>query len=294
MDVFKTKPGIIESIPISEESFTRATRKKKPYYSQSQHGKDAKCFAVCPLCDNPIQIIGLYKAHDEGRKPYGRHYPKDIMGLAFYDEEAYYGCYYASPERKKNVVKRKPEHATSLALYNLMREQFDRMIYVLEISTEIKISYAFAEEILTQYLCNEGWLYYETTYANLPWMLIYAMQAKPLINRWILKGGMLYQFLQENCKTVVLKDIPNGKFAKVEAKNGFVDLSFYLCNHKIAKEGESIKETYKLVIVENDTIIYERILCVEQDFLKKMISLPVQRSKRNPKLQAIAGKLMKK
>ena len=92
----------------------------------------------------------------------------------------------------------------------------------------------------------------------------------------------------------MLKDIPNGKFAKVEAKNGFVDLSFYLCNHKIAKEGESIKETYKLVIVENDTIIYERILCVEQDFLKKMISLPVQRSKRNPKLQAIAGKLMKK
>ncbi len=294
MDVFKTKPGIPESLHILEETFTNATNKQAPYYTEGEHGRNARCFAVCPLCDNPIQIIGLYKAHDEGRKPYGRHYPKDILDLANYDEEAYYGCYYANPDRKKSVIKRKPETARSMAMYNLLREQFDRLIYILETSIEIKISYAFAEEILTQYLFNEGWLFYESTYANLPWMLIYAMQAKPLINRWILKGGMLYQFLQESCKAVKLTDIPDSKFAKVEAKNGFVDLSFYLCNHKIAKDGESIKETYKLVIVENDTVIFERVISVEQDFLAKLIALPPGRSRRNPKLQKIAEGLMKK
>ena len=87
MDVFKTKPGIPESLHILEETFTNATNKQVPYYTEGEHGRNARCFAVCPLCDNPIQIIGLYKAHDEGRKPYGRHYPKDILDLANYDEE---------------------------------------------------------------------------------------------------------------------------------------------------------------------------------------------------------------
>lgn len=294
MDVFKTKPGIPESLRISEENFTNATKKQKPYYAEGRHGRNARCFAVCPLCDNPIQIIGLYKAHEEGRNPYGRHYPKDILDLADYDEEAYYGCYYANPDRKKSVIKRKTETARSMAMYNLLRDQFDRIIYILETSLELKISYAFAEELLRQYLFNEGWLYYESTYANLPWMLIYAMQAKSLINRRILKEGRLYRFLKENCQAVILTDFPNSNYAKVEAKSGFVHLNFYVCNHNITRKEETIEETYRLVIVENDKIIFERVLFVEQDFLAKLIALPPERSRRNPKLQEIAEQLMKK
>ena len=61
MDVFKTKPGIPESLHILEETFTNATNKQVPYYTEGEHGRNARCFAVCPLCDNPIQISGYTK-----------------------------------------------------------------------------------------------------------------------------------------------------------------------------------------------------------------------------------------
>lgn len=294
MDVFKTKPGLNESIIISEEQFTKATDKKIPYYLPGGTQKPPRCFAVCPMCDNPIQIIGLYKMHDEGRNPYGRHFPRDIEGLADYDEEAYYGCYYANPEKRKQVVKRSPRNVTGIALYNLLREQFDRIIYILEASIEIKISYAFAEEILRMYLLDEGWRYYDSTYDNLPFMLIYAIQAKPLVNRLIFKDGNLYNFLKEDCKAVSLEDLPDSKYAKITAKEGFVDLSFYLCNHNIKKEAESIEETYKLVVVEGEKAIYERLIKVDPDFLRKLIALPQERSRRNPKMLKIAETLMVK
>lgn len=292
MDVFKTKPGLNESIIISEENFTKATDKKIPYYMSGGAQKPPRCFAVCPICDNPIQIIGLYKRHDEGRNPYGRHFPKDIGGLAAYDEEAYYGCYYANPNQRRQVGRRNPRNVTGIALYNLLREQFDRLIYILETSIEIKISYAFAEEILRRYLLDEGWQYYDSTYNNLPFMLIYAMQAKPLINRLVLKDGSLYRFLKEDCTAVYLEDLPDSKYAKITAKEGFVGLSFYLCNHNVRKQEESIEETYRLVVVEKESIIYERLIQVDPDFLRKLIALPQEKSRRNPKMLKIAENLM--
>lgn len=48
MDVFKTKPGISESILINEENFTEKTKKQKPYYRTKEKDK-ISCRAVCPI-----------------------------------------------------------------------------------------------------------------------------------------------------------------------------------------------------------------------------------------------------
>ena len=54
--------------------------------------------AVCPACDNPIQIIGLFKREEEvKRKPYGRHTTIDLPGLTVYSEEDYLNCPYHNP-----------------------------------------------------------------------------------------------------------------------------------------------------------------------------------------------------
>lgn len=293
MNVFKTAQGIYESIQISEKTFTEATGKKQPYYVVDEQTKRARCFAVCPLCDNPIQIIGLYKAHNEGKNPYGKHFPNDIARLANYDEEAYYGCSYANPNREKKVIKRKPDNPTSKAMYELLKKQFDRLVYILEQNIEIKISIAFAEEILRIYCENEGWRYYESTYDNLPFMLIYALQAKPLVNRLILKNGELCEALKSKCNNIYFEETANDKYVKVKAESGFVNLSFYLCNHNIVKKENDIDETYRLVVTETDKIIYEKNITVDPSFLPKLMNLSSERSHRNFSMLEIAERIMR-
>ena len=59
MDTFKTKPGIPEEILITEENFANETGRQFPYAMKKNEKITYK--AVCPACDNPIQIIGLFK-----------------------------------------------------------------------------------------------------------------------------------------------------------------------------------------------------------------------------------------
>lgn len=77
MDVFKRFPYIKESILISEKNFSEYTKKAKPYYS-SVNGI-GKYYAVCPVCDNPIQIIGLYKSEEGERE---RHLENTIKVIS--------------------------------------------------------------------------------------------------------------------------------------------------------------------------------------------------------------------
>lgn len=58
-------------------------------FCQVNASGDKSYFAVCPACDNPIQIIGLYKKSERTDKPYGKHYPRSIPKLAEYNHEAY-------------------------------------------------------------------------------------------------------------------------------------------------------------------------------------------------------------
>lgn len=91
MDTYKLEPKSTKIKKISKETFEKDTGKLKPYY---QEGKDSQ-YAVCPVCDNPISIIGLYNPKAK-TKPYGKHYPRDVENLAVYDSHKYETCPYAS------------------------------------------------------------------------------------------------------------------------------------------------------------------------------------------------------
>ena len=65
MDVFKAWPGRAESIVISQESYMRCTGGVAPWRRDGDKGPSY--YAVCPLCDNPIQIVGLFRRQEESR-----------------------------------------------------------------------------------------------------------------------------------------------------------------------------------------------------------------------------------
>lgn len=89
MDIFKNKQGLARILKISEKNFVEQTNKKLPYTRQNSSG-GLSHFAVCPECENPIQIIGLFKnTAESGRRPYGKHYSQSIPGLAIYNHDDY-------------------------------------------------------------------------------------------------------------------------------------------------------------------------------------------------------------
>ena len=156
MDTFKTKPGIPEEILITEENFANETGRQFPYVMKKNEKITYK--AVCPACDNPIQIIGLFKREKEvKRKPYGRHTTVDLPGLTVYSEEKYLNCPYHNPNPHNSDAKRKPGNKKSQYFYNLMKEHFDLIVLILEKKLQIYVSYHFAETLLRSWRDNEGW-----------------------------------------------------------------------------------------------------------------------------------------
>ena len=89
MDAFKAWPGRAESIVISQESYMRCTGGVAPWRRDGDTGPSY--YAVCPLCDNPIQIVGLFRRQEESRarRPYGRHHRGDVPGLCRYYDATY-------------------------------------------------------------------------------------------------------------------------------------------------------------------------------------------------------------
>lgn len=107
MDVFKAWPGRAESIVISQESYMGCTGGVAPWRRDGDKGPSY--YAVCPLCDNPIQIVGLFRRQEESRarRPYGRHHRGDVPGLCRYDEDAYLHCPYADPNHRTDTRARR-------------------------------------------------------------------------------------------------------------------------------------------------------------------------------------------
>lgn len=78
MHRFKLSQGNGKLYDITKRNFEELTNKKKPYMLTGKDGQ-TRCFGICPACDNPIQLIGLYKKLENTDRPYGRHYNRDAV-----------------------------------------------------------------------------------------------------------------------------------------------------------------------------------------------------------------------
>ena len=192
MFVFKTRTGLREEFEINAANFMKTTGGRRPYKSVGRDGRNVY-YAVCPACDNPVVLVGLYRNErgmDRPRRPFGRHCGHDVPGLAEYDEEAYRTCRYADPGHRVNSWrKRRPSDPHGLALYRLMRGEFDNVALAWEMSSGIHLGLGYAEEMLRGWRANEGWRYYVASYQNLPQMLFWPAGSQKLMGRYVRRGS---------------------------------------------------------------------------------------------------------
>lgn len=155
MDVFRTgRRGRV--VPLTEENYRRETNRKAPFVQM--RGGHPSYFAVCPACGNPILICNLFKRTDGSRSanPYGRHYSASVPGVADYDETAYMFCPLSRNHSDPGNTRRTPTDKAGRELYALMRDQFDRYVYIWEKTTGLHVGRGYARELLSMWRADEG------------------------------------------------------------------------------------------------------------------------------------------
>lgn len=286
MDVYKLKQGLQPIHRINREQFENDTNKQWPWYQEI--GTETVQYAVCPACDNPIRLVALYKRHENSPSPYGRHTPESISGIANYDQEEYDKCPYANPGIKleKNML-RKGNEQKSKNILSLLRDQFDRVIYLLQRSTGIIFSEKLSASMLKSFLSMRGYLYIGTNACNLPLMFGYMTTNQNLYGRILDKDSLLMDTLKNN-KLIKISDKN-----QVESSNGnFININFFFTDHKICRLDIGYRETITFKVLLEDMVVFKKDIVIDPMHFHNLVNLPPERSRRNQRLLDIAAEMI--
>jgi hypothetical protein len=152
MDVFKLDVYSKYTYSITIDNIEEQIARRAPWF-QSINGHDG-WFAVCPSCNNPIQIIGMF----QGDKLYGRHFVPQRDELKYYlkgtvdHEEREYCRYYKKRKPIDKTTKRPANNELAKAIKTVLIEQFDRVIYLLSKTSGLQISLNLAKKMLEDYI----------------------------------------------------------------------------------------------------------------------------------------------
>ena len=223
MYVYKTLTT--ESKDLTLENFETDTMKKPPYYMPNS--PDAQ-YAICPACDNPIQILGLYKELAHTDKPYAKHYDGSIDGLAVSNKENYDLCPYANPQRHDKNSKREHLEGIPNKVIALIKDEFHSIMRYLCDITGININRNLARKMLKTYMGQEAYLYTGATLTNYPLMIAYFSNAQSLFRQSVRTDSALEKAIKDKLPEVAL----TGDFNNINSLNKFVEVSMVFIGHK--------------------------------------------------------------
>ncbi|EAA5258696.1 hypothetical protein DP804_19740 [Salmonella enterica subsp. enterica] len=269
MDVFKISVETQQVHKITQENFDRATKKQAPWY-QPINGHQG-WFSVCPACDNPIQIIGML----ERKLPYGKHFFPASGAVVVplkgrVDKEEYEWCPYASNNKSlTRDDRRKPGSEMAMLIKHMLIEQFDRVIYLLEKSIGMKISFSLAKQMLEDYRLAEGWRYRGATRQNIPWVFAYMMQARKLKGRFFFDRELTTRLFTKR------SDLTCNAYGQIDVKdkNKFCDLSFSLIKHHRHMEQHTLIESIEFNIADSkQKTVCRKEIIFEHDYFLRLIN----------------------
>lgn len=269
MDVFKLSVDTKQIYKITPENFDVASKRQAPWYQQINGHQG--WFAVCPACDNPIQIIGML----ERPHPYGKHFfpQPDSVTVPLkgrVDKEEYAWCPYASKNKHLTKEDRRDKGSEiACAIKEILIEQFDRVIYLLEKNVGMKISDTLARHMLEEYKTAEGWRYRGSTRQNIPWVFAYMMQAKNLMGRIVYDKSLIAEICN---KEPNLKCNEKGQLILSDKKKR-CDLSFSFIKHRRVLTEHTLAETIEFNVANSkQETVYRKIIEFDHAYFLKLIN----------------------
>lgn len=249
-------------------------------------------FAVCPICDNPIRIIGML----ERENPYGKHYfpaqgDVSVPLNGTVDKEEYEWCPYASANKTlSKAMKRREDSPQATLIKQTLIEQFDRVIYLLEKNIGMKVSETLATQMLEDYRRAEGWRYKGASLQNIPWIFAYMIQAKNVYGRIFTDR----EFAEELCrKSPELAYSDTKKIIPSGGKKKLCDLTFSFIKHKRQVNEHILTESieFNIANAEQKTVCKKTIVFDHSHFMR-LIASTKNEAYRKPEWVELAQRVL--
>lgn len=299
MKYFKTKPSRnAKRYEITPEVFEKVTGHKHPF-EQVNLDKKLVQYGICPSCLNPVRLIGLAK--EIKVRPYGKHTGKNIPGLPQWRQYKYRYCPFAEHGDRVNINDDEllPEITEDVVeLYELLKSQFDRVVYVVSKELDIRCSSVFWEEALKQFIANMAYCYPWLTESNLPYIFAYrGMQHRSLYGQKILVDSDLFNAMK-NHKDASFVESQNkkGQYLRLTNKEGaYLNIQCRFTEHRQkAINGEELRESMVFCIddLPSGRTIFRKSISFSENYFMNIINKYSDESKRQQVLFDIANRNM--
>lgn len=228
-----------------------------PGYVQKVRG-ETKHLALCPRCNNPVAILGIYKKINVA--PHAKEV--NIPNVAQYDEYKFQNCPYHN--KRADYIKEYVDETEELQrqdLYKIAKEHYDKAIYLLQKETGIYITLAMAETLAENYVIMRAYNYIDATVYNIPWYLIYSFHGFPLYHMIIRKNSTLYKHLLQ--QGFVLKNSKIKEHIYVADNKGCL---LTATNYRyVVDKNDNLNEWLDFSILRPDDKVTDTLLYVAMD-----------------------------
>jgi hypothetical protein len=298
VSVFKLSPKSHKIYPISRDTVERVIGRKAPWFSEGKTRDDHRVFAICPYCNNAIQMIGLYRGKG-AQRPYGRHLAHQHFAFAPHNPAELAFCPYADPSNRRGSTDRRGSTASAAALA-LLRLEFDRIVFTLNRDTGVDISLKQAAALLNAFLQNEGWSYRDAHLRNMPWMVIYQGRNLDLFGLRVRDGAMRTSISTRNPAAVFTSDDRLQSQKDDAGRSVFIRFELqFLYHRQVIGTDHQLRESLTLRVLDysgeamgDDASCFERTFQLDFDRFERLIATPTDRARRNAALLEIARRLI--
>ena len=284
-----------KTFEVNKESFEKITNNKEPWEQLQIKGEKKKQYAICPCCDNPVRLIGLYRVIK--KRPYGAHAGKDIKGLPIHNQFRYEYCSLSKKGKKINDEEQYIEaDKIQKELYYILRDNFHKIVYFIENKLGFEGSNSFWEKRLNLFMGTGGYLYPWISLENLPWMFCYfGIGGTAIYNQNIKCDTSIYNCILENCKKAQLLPVKNTKYFRLQNNGEFLEpikFRFSLHQAKLTDEGELLEEL-TMYIGFGSKEIYKEIIIIDQSHFRKLLDYDWHDNARWMEIRAMSAEIMK-
>lgn len=278
MRIFKLTVNTKKFFELTVENYEQMTHKKAPYYDLD--GDKTRYYAVCPSCDNPIQIYKLYDDITRGQGLHARHLAKSVKRLAKYNQKSYLECDLSNPQRFDKEEKHNNKGKANEFLIIIKKYPDILYNYIRQIAG-INFSYDTFDIMLGCFMKSNGYWYTAINKFNLPYGFLYMQTAINLYGRYLYRNSENVEEINkaiQNSKyhTVIERRIVTNAVYKREDE---ISLDLYVTKHQI----NSNEENVELRIVESKKqerkIIFKKKIPVNKvDFMNDIVELKNRKS----------------
>lgn len=279
MHVYKLQAQTFGEKEIERTEFERDTRKLEPWYQVT--GDKQREYAMCPACDNPVRLVGLYEELPHTDRPYGRHTGKPVTGFDYFNAENFEWCPYIRKNQSKGSSRKRGLEGISLKILGIVLTQFDRVIYIIRKETGIWISPKVALTMLENWIEAEGYRFHDATLRNIPWMFAYRSKGLSIFGQKISKG-------QDDLRQAIADRIAHARFdekGRIARGGQFYEVTWCFVDYRRKTENDDLIEMVEFEVCDgNREVAFAKTIVFDPGYFFNLINFSADPSKREPDL----------